>query len=521
MPKTSSILDWSIPSKDVVSSATVTQVGDYPPTDEQRAIVLAALETEDNLRVDALAGTGKTSTLTLLANQPAMKDIPTLVLAFNVSIKKEMEAKLPKNCFASTLNGLGHRTWGKHIGRRLRVSTSKNGDVLKEYIEAQPKTLQEVLWSSFGDITKLLREAKSAGYVPKQVEVPCNLWDDGEYYDNLPIEPELYEWDALNWCLIKSIEYGRAGTIDFDDQIYLPTIFHAKWPRYPLVMVDEAQDLSRLNHEMLRQIIGTSSRLIAVGDPCQAIYGFRGASNSSMEEMTNTFHLKSYPLTTCFRCPAAVVREAKWRAPSFNCPPGTKEGSVKTYKQWDVNNLTQDAVILCRNNSPIFRMAMKLLANDRFPQIVGNDIGKSLVKALKKLGNPNLTAAEVFELLEKEEAVKLMKARPHGRGTVKDFYACLRLFATKGETLRDMWNYVEYLLNSTGPVRLMTMHKSKGLEFDNVYILDRALCRTEFVDQGGQDHNLLYVAQTRAMETLTYIESELFEGIDFETEEGE
>ncbi|MCL5460465.1 ATP-binding domain-containing protein, partial [Loigolactobacillus coryniformis] len=52
----------------------------------------------------------------------------------------------------------------------------------------------------------------------------------------------------------------------------------------------------------------------------------------------------------------------------------------------------------------------------------------------------------------------------------------------------------------SGPIQLMTGHKSKGLEFDNVFILDKQLLREE-----GQDKNLLYVMQTRAKETLTYI----------------
>lgn len=498
----------------------IRQVGDFPPTPEQVAIVRAALDTDDNLRVDALAGTGKTSTLVLLANQPTMQKIATLVLAFNVSIKKEMEAKLPSNCFASTLNGLGHRTWAKFIGKRVRPSTGKNGDILKAYINEQPKALQEALWASFADITKLLRDAKSAGFLPDGLhrEPPLRLWpDEDEYFLSLPEEPEPYEWDALIECLRRSVELAFTGDIDFDDQIIMPTLYRAKWPMYPLVMVDEAQDLSTLNHEMLKQLIGEKGRLIAVGDPCQAIYAFRGARNDSMERLTSTFNLQTYPLTTSFRCPKAVVREAQWRAPNMNAPDWAVEGEIHHLGDWEVEALPQDAVILCRNNAPIFSMAIRLLMNDRFPQVVGNDIGKTLVKALKKLGPDNMTPEEVLEAIRIYEEKRLMKAREHGKGRVKDFCACLRLFVPKGDTLKDMCAYVDYLLQSTGPVRLMTMHKSKGLEFPHVFILDRHLCRIE--QEGGQDHNLLYVAQTRAQRVLTYIESERFISAELETED--
>jgi hypothetical protein len=65
--------------------------------------------------------------------------------------------------------------------------------------------------------------------------------------------------------LTDSIRLAYEGQIDFDDQIYMPTLFGGTFPRFPLVMVDEAQDLSPLNHAMLEKLV--TSRLIAVGDP--------------------------------------------------------------------------------------------------------------------------------------------------------------------------------------------------------------------------------------------------------------
>ena len=70
--------------------------------------------------------------------------------------------------------------------------------------------------------------------------------------------------------MTESVNRALQAAIDFDDQIYMPTIFPCTFDRYPLVMVDEAQDLSLLNHAMLRKIT-KRSRLVAVGDPCQAI----------------------------------------------------------------------------------------------------------------------------------------------------------------------------------------------------------------------------------------------------------
>src|SRR5687767_9648168 len=95
----------------------------FPPTPEQEAIVRAATETKDNLQIVAYAGSGKTSTLVLMANHPLMQTVPTLCLAFNKKIAEEMRTKLPPNCTSSTLNALGHKVWYQAIQRRLHVDT--------------------------------------------------------------------------------------------------------------------------------------------------------------------------------------------------------------------------------------------------------------------------------------------------------------------------------------------------------------------------------------------------------------
>ena len=82
----------------------------------------------------------------------------------------------------------------------------------------------------------------------------------------------------------------------------------------------------------------------------------------------------------------------------------------------------------------------------------------------------------------------------------KDQAECLMLFAEQGQELGDAIAYAEHIFASQGPIMLMTGHKSKGLEFNNVFILDQHLIRDE-----GQDRNLRYVMQTRTKDTLTYI----------------
>jgi superfamily I DNA/RNA helicase len=52
-------------------------------------------------------------------------------------------------------------------------------------------------------------------------------------------------------------------------------------------------------------------RLIAVGDPSQAIYGFRGADATAMTDMQREFNMTVLPLSVSYRCSQSVVKEAQ------------------------------------------------------------------------------------------------------------------------------------------------------------------------------------------------------------------
>src|SRR5882724_4894507 len=103
---------------------------DHSPTPEQQEIMDAAREGKHNMMIQALAGTGKTSTLELIASvTPVM---PTLALAFNVKNKKDLEKKFPGHYEVKTINGLGHGAFGRAIGKRLIVEEKKLGTLITQ-----------------------------------------------------------------------------------------------------------------------------------------------------------------------------------------------------------------------------------------------------------------------------------------------------------------------------------------------------------------------------------------------------
>lgn len=478
-------------------------------TEEQTAIISAAESSNENLIVEALAGAAKTSTLVVLAQQPKMARIPTLCLAFNKRIAEEMRARLPSNCESMTLNSLGHRVWGKAIGKRLTLDTKKNYDIMQELIKAEKnQNRKDALFDSFSDLLRTFAHGKSSGWVPDECQKRNRrLLSNEDFFAGLDEELEPAFQRLLIDSMLVSINQAYSGKIDFDDQIFMSTCFPSQFPDFPLTMIDEAQDLSALNHEMLELIVG-GNRLIAVGDPCQAIYAFRGAFGDSMERLRERFSMRVLRLSTSFRCPQAIVREAQWRAPHMTWPDWAKPGEVRSFSDWSVDMLPQNAVIICRNNAPLFSIAIKLLIEGRFPQLVGNDIGKSLIKVMSKLGPRETPAEAAREKLSDYRLKRLSRTRDHAKGSVEDFCLCIQVFIDRNPSLGAAIDYANHLMNVVGLVKLMTGHKSKGLEFKSVFILDRQLLRLDAEGGKNQDRNLLYVMQTRSQETLTYIASE-------------
>ena len=256
----------------------------HPPTPEQSEIIAFVKGSRDNLMVDALAGAAKTSTLEM-----ATKVIPYPVryLVFNKRNADEAKARMPANVEVSTVNSCGHRTLGKYLGRRLSVDPGKKARLLKAELENYRGDTKDELWGSFSDMLKALSLGYASGWIPdKSFGNAVRLVGDDEFYGGLEFEPTEVEERVIRKVMIACIQEAMDAKIDYDDQVFIPTLFPAEFEKLPLTLVDETQDLSPLNHAMLAKL---SKRLVAVGDPCQAIYAFRGADETSMSTLRERF----------------------------------------------------------------------------------------------------------------------------------------------------------------------------------------------------------------------------------------
>lgn len=478
------------------------------PTPEQATILAAGASSKPRLNIRSFAGTGKSATLLML--ERASKTRPQLYLAFNRPVVDKIEFKAraedPTKRVQSTttvrsFNSLGHRVWAQAVNKHLTLDTKgtkKSQDLLRTIIDEVPKRDQQPLWDSYWDVVQGVAMAKAVGYVPEgKYPNARRLVGQTAFHASLDETPDDLTADLIDAVLTKSISAAYAGSIDYNDQVYMPALFGGTYPRFPRVMVDEEQDLNAVNHTLVERLVGPDTEFVGVGDPNQSIYRFRGAMQGGMDSITTKFKCEELPLTVSFRCPQAIVENVHWRVPTFQwSKPG---GHVETLDTLHPNDIPEGAAILCRNNAPLFHFAMQLLSAHRPVQVAGSNIGPKLVGILRRLGEEDMAQASVLSAIDDWLAEKLAK----GSATAPDLAAAMRVFAGHGANLGQAIRYAEHLFAQRGSIRLMTGHKAKGLEWETVYHLDSHLCRdTE------QDMNLRYVIDTRSLDKLYYISSD-------------
>lgn len=420
---------------------------------------------------------------------------PILYLAFNKTVADEARTKFPPTTEVRTLNGIGHRCWSDCIGRKLFLNMTKIRDLLREQIKELTKYDQDEAWDSFFDICQTIGMAKHLGYIPTGKFNHVKPLIDREGLA-ARVESQLSSlcWELVDLTLIDSIKAATDGTVDFDDQIYMPALFGGSFPRYPLVLVDEDQDLSPANHRMLQKL--ARNRVVAVGDRWQSIYYFRGAQTGSVDKLKLRYNMTEMPLSYSFRCPQAVVEAARWRVPSLNWvkPGGHYE------KLTDFPYIPEGAAVICRNNAPLLKLAYQLLSEGRSVQIAGGEIGPKITAMLMKVGAEGDSRDILLGKIADWRSQRL--ERTNSPDIVNDQANCMALFASWGQTLAQAVAYANRIFKEQGAITLTTGHKAKGMEWDVVYHLDPHLCRDH-----EQDLNLRYVITTRSASELYEVKS--------------
>lgn len=461
---------------------------------EQAAFIAAMKDGHESILLEAVAGSGKTTTL--LAGARIVSD----------DIK------------AGTVHSFGFAALRKYQ-KEIKVDSYKVSNLADAFLPEELSLYQEI-------IVKLVGFAKC-----RALGVVGSIDDDSLWFDiatHFDLFSEVIEKGKPfpeKECVAAAKELLKKSNavlnvIDYDDMVYLPVLLGLRFWQYDVVMVDEAQDTNPARRALVRAILKKGGRVIAVGDRHQAIYGFTSADNNSLDLIAQDFGCKYMPLTVTYRCPRNVVTFAsQWV--SHIRPAGTApEGSVSATKIEDFmkrNDLNGSSAVLCRVTAPLVELAFKLIRNRIACKIEGRDIGMGLKKLAQRWKIKDtaklLEKLEEYETREKTKA--LAKKNEVRAQQIEDQVATLRIIIetvnSEGKhTVQDVIASIDSMftddVSKTKLLTLSTIHKSKGREWKNVFWYDRAkTCPSKWARQQwqkDQEINLMYVAATRAMENL-------------------
>lgn len=454
--------------------------------------------------VEAVAGSGKSTTI-----KHAYKSVKgeAIFLAFNKAIADELKA--------AGVNGRTFHSLCMFPVLKSRGVRDPEANKLRKLCDQHMTGEDARLYATFAQ--KLVGLAK-------QVGIGC-LVKDTEYAwleicEHHNIEPDNDEADfgtALSFAR-QLLDWSNASKmVDFDDMLYLAVKDGVTLPKFDFVFVDEAQDTNAIQRAILRKVMRPGARIVAVGDPAQAIYGFRGADSGSMDLMAQEFNMFRLPLTISYRCPTSVVTYAQQWVSHIEAAPNAPEGIVQELgTKFQVTDFTPEDLVVCRKSAPLITLAFRCIRANIPVQVLGREIGQGLKALIKKMNAKGIdqlqTKLEAF--LEREVEKLLAKKDDAKAEAIQDKVGSL-LFLINGlreteRTIPRLEDGIDYLFkDKTKAVKFATIHKSKGLEAPRVFWLGRSECPAKWARQDWQKQqeiNLCYVAATRAQRELYTIE---------------
>lgn len=480
---------------------------------------------------EAVAGAGKTTTaMFMLAETTGTAS----VMAYNKSAALEFEHKAKELGFS--------------FGNRVRFGTCHSfgfGAIRYVYkgVKAGPEaartkqdmTIQKLqLPKSIQSFTfQLMSLAKQ-----RAIGLHGSIDDQKLYYDI--VEHFDLDYEIEDPGLVKAgIEYAIQGLhyhkdiapeiIDFDDMIWIPTTTGMRMYQVDWVVGDEWQDANPARRALARKLLKPNGRALFIGDRHQAIYGFTGADNDSIDQTIKQFNCIELPMTVTFRCPKAVVAHAQRIVHHIEAHETAPEGKVEHLTEkgfWNIGafdgdkfDQTNDA-ILCRNTKPLVTAAFQLIKRGIPCHVEGRDIGEGLIKLVDRFGKAKTihTFRDRLVAFKEQQMQKLIaKGKETQAQAIEDRVDTILVIAegcpdaacVKAKIV-DMFKDGDNEKKQT--LTLSTVHKSKGREWQRVFLLGENLYMpSKYARQDWQleqEFNLQYVAYTRAKSELVIVDME-------------
>jgi DNA helicase II / ATP-dependent DNA helicase PcrA len=236
----------------------------------------------------------------------------------------------------------------------------------------------------------------------------------------------------------------------------------------------------------------------------------------SMEQLSKTFAntkqgLKTLPLTVTRRCPKTHVELAQQLVPEIEAMDNAPDGDVVITDELFTELSKPSDLILCRTNAPLVACCYAHIRKGVKATIRGRDMGQGLTNFMRKLKAVDVVDlhAKLDEYWAKEEP-KLKALGRKGQNrlvALDDKIQCMIEISQETTSLMDVENRIKNIFSDFEPdgspknaVVHATVHKAKGLEARNVFILNPDQMPFPMAKQPHeiqQEFNIIYVAVTR------------------------
>ncbi len=472
--------------------------GRHPPTVEQAEAIEHFLK-RNTLKINAYAGTGKTSTLQMLAASTTARG---QYIAFNKSIVADAKSKFPNSVNCSTIHGLAFRAMAPtYSGNTDKLAGKTNANQLAELLKLQK-------WRIDRDHSLAPR---SQGYlILETIRRFAQSSDSEPALSHVPLHGSLKAASEATLNVVRDFAVRGAKHVwekmkSPDDSIPLGHDGYLKlWaqtdPRIAadFILLDEAQDTNPVVLDVLKR---QSAQMIYVGDRYQQIYEWRGAVNAM--EIIDTE--SSTYLTTSFRF-GPVIADGAAKILSMLGESRPLNGNPKLKSRIGA---TDARTILARTNASTITAVIEAIDGNRRPHLVGgNGELMEMLKGVQSLkANEPSNVPDFFGFGNWNEVVEFAKS---GEGA--HLLTFVNLVDSRGEK-QLMWALNRTVDEANSDITVSTAHKAKGREWPTVRLMDDFLrSQPRRGPDGSKDGGnsepepselrLFYVALTRAKESI-------------------
>ena len=430
-----------------ISALDIAKVTKKTPTGEQIEIIESALQPAV---VIAGAGSGKTETIAtrvlwLVANGFA-KPEEILGLTFSRKAAAELKKRIKDRLKQLRKNGLIDRnvsievpvmTYHSYAGNilreyGLRLGIDTDSDLIGEAVVWQQAARVLRTWDDpdfeyegafktlVSDLLGLTKSAMEHGVTEAEIIAETN-----KVLERITEIPSDKDVDKVRLVLkqrIKLLEISQklrqeriaSGQLSFDDQMFyaakiaqeVEKVGELERAKYKVVLLDEYQDTSQSQVRMLSALYKNGHPVMAVGDPYQAIYGWRGAAIGTIKDFPNSFEIDGdpkkiaeYKLSTTFRNDEAILKLAnevgqvvgeqiklivKELQPRTNAGPGLVLRDIyenveleaagiaeRLANLWEQKGSDETFAVLVRNRKQIADIEKALRAHDLPVEVLG------------------------------------------------------------------------------------------------------------------------------------------------------